>query len=136
MKKVLKFNFTSGSEVSMELRRDIYPNTELGIDLKLLTCKPGRLPVEAMLDGMLIHDDENHYTFTENALEKKVANPRNPHVYMGKHINVLKKDDGTLFLTFNRPHYTESFTFRNFCKEAAEELLIVAGLTEKEAAAI
>lgn len=122
--------------MNKDLITKLNPNTELGIDLKLLTCKPGRLPVEAMLDGMLIHDDENHYTFTENVLEKKAANPRNPHVYMGKHINVLKKDDGTLFPTFNRPHYTESFTFRNFCKEAAEELLIVAGLTEKEATAI
>ena len=59
--------------MNKDLITKLNPNTELGIDLKLLTCKPGRLPVEAMLDGMLIHDDENHYTFTENVLEKKAA---------------------------------------------------------------
>lgn len=122
--------------MNKDLITRLNPNTELGIDLKLLTRKPGRLPVEAVLDGVLIHDDENHYTFTENALEKKAANPRNPHVYMGKRINVVKKEDGTLFPTFKRPRYTESFAFRDFCHEAAEELLIVVGIIEKEATAV
>ena len=56
---------------------------------------------------------------------------RNPHVYLGKRINVNLKDDGTLYPTFNRPQYTESFTFQDFCREAAEELLAVAGLVEE-----
>ena len=57
---------------------------------------------------------------------------RNPHVYIGIRINVNRKDDGTLYPTFNRPRYTRDFSFQDFCREAAEELLLVAGLIEEE----
>ena len=80
---------------------------------------------------MLTRDDDYHYTAVENAIERKVARPRNPHVYLGKRINVNRKDDHTLYPTFNRPHYTKEFSFQDFCREAAEELLIVAGLVEE-----
>lgn len=114
------------------LFKDIHPHTELGVDLKLLTREPGRMPVGTMIDGAIVHDDEVHFTFIQNDQEKKVAAmQRNPHVYMGKCINVNRKDDGTLYPTFNRPKFTEHFTFQDFCREAAEELIIVAGLVEK-----
>ena len=114
------------------LFKDIHPHTELGVDLKLLTREPGRMPVGTMIDGAIVHDDEVHFTFIQNDPEKKVAAmQRNPHVYMGKCINVNRKDDGTLYPTFNRPQFTEHFTFQDFCREAAEELIIVAGLVEK-----
>lgn len=114
------------------LFKDIHPHTELGVDLKLLTREPGRMPVGTMIDGAIVHDDEVHFTFIQNDLEKKVAAmQRNPHVYMGKCINVNSKDNGTLYPTFNRPQFTEHFTFQDFCREAAEELIVVAGLVEK-----
>lgn len=84
------------------LFKDIHPHTELGVDLKLLTREPGRMPVGTMIDGAIVHDDEVH-----------------------------RKDDGTLYPTFNRPQFTEYFTFQDFCREAAEELIVVAGLIEK-----
>ena len=56
---------------------------------------------------------------------------RNPHIYVGRRINVNRKDDGTLYPTFNRPRYTKDFSFQDFCREAAEELLVVAGLVEE-----
>ena len=46
-------------------------------------------------------------------------------------INVVRRADGSLVLTFNRPTLNESFTFQDFCREAAEELLAVAGLIEE-----
>ena len=115
------------------LQKKLYPTTELDVDLKLMTRKPGRMPVGAMLDGAITHDKEDHFTFIQNDPEKKkvVVSMRNPHVYLGKRINVNRKDDGTLYPTFNRPRYTKEFTFQDFCRKAAEELLAVVGLVEK-----
>ena len=114
-----------------QLFRDFYPNTELGIDLKLITREPGRMTVGNSINCMLTHDGDYHYTAVENAIERKVAEQRNPHIYVGRRINVNRKDDGTLYPTFNRPNYTKDFSFQDFCREAAEELLVVAGLIEE-----
>ena len=76
-----------------KLFKDFYPNTEPGIDLKLITREPGRLPVGDSISCMLTHDDD--------------------------------------YPTFNRPSYTRDFSFQNFCREAAEELLVVAGLIQE-----
>ena len=113
------------------LFRDFYPNTELGIDLKLITREPGRLPVGDSINCMLTRDGDYHYTAVENTIERKVAEQRNPHIYVGRRINVNRKPNGTLYPTFNRPRYAKDFSFQDFCREAAEELLVVAGLIEK-----
>lgn len=116
------------------LFKDIHPNTELGIDLKLFTREPGRMEIGAFLDGAITHDGEDHFTFIQNAGEKKKVDvtQRNPHVYEGKRINVNRKDDGTLYPTFNRPRYNEKFTFQDFCREAADELYMIAGCFTKQ----
>lgn len=116
------------------LFKDLHPDTHLDVDLKLLTREPGHMPVGAMLDGTITHDKEDHFIFIQNDPEKKkvLVTMRNPHVYLGKSINVNRKDDGTLYPTFNRPQYTDSFTFQDFCREAAEELLAVGGLLGKD----
>ncbi len=36
-----------------------------------------------------------------------------------------------LYPTFDRLQHTESFTFNDFCPEASQEHLVVAGLVEK-----
>jgi hypothetical protein len=111
---------------------EFFPNTELGIDLKLMTREPGRLRVGTYLNGVITHDGEDHYSFVQNFVEKTTTTHRNPHVYVGKFVNVNRKDDGTLYPTFNRPQYTEEFSFKDFCHQAAEELLNVLGLVEEE----
>lgn len=114
------------------LFKDLFPTTELGVDLKLLTREAGRMSVGAYLDGVITRDGEDHFCFIQNDDGKKMAaTQRNPHVYMGKRINVNRKGDGTLYPTFCRPSYTEDFTFQDFCREAAEELLEVAGFGEE-----
>jgi hypothetical protein len=105
---------------------DFYPNTELDIDLKLITRKPGRMSVGDSINCMLTRNGDYHYTAVENAIKKKVTEKRPPHVYLGKRINVKRKDDGTLYPTFNRPRYNKDFSFQDFCREAAEELLMIA----------
>lgn len=135
--EVLNEYFQSNKPLAVAYRerlfKGFFPNTELGIDLKLITREPGRMDVGAYLDGAITHDSENHFTFIQNVFEKKKAavTPRNPHIYKGLHINVNRKDDGTLYPTFNRPHYTKDFIFQDFCREAAEELFAVAGLIEE-----
>ena len=111
---------------------NFYPNTELGIDLKLMTKEPGRMAVGEYLDGAITHDEEDHFTFVQNDSEKKKEKvvQRNPHVYEGKYINVNRKKDGTLYPTFNRPQFTESFTFQDFCQGAADELRIISGKSD------
>ena len=117
-----------------QLFKDFYPDTHLDVDLKLITREPGRMPVGAYLDGAITRDGENHFCFFQNDAEKKrlMMTQRNPHVYLGKRINVNRKYDGTLYPTFNRPCYTKDFSFQDFCREAAEELLVVTGLIEEE----
>ena len=111
--------------------KDFYPDTHLDVDLKLISREPGRMPVGAYLDGVITRDGEDHFCFIQNDEEKKrlVVTQRNPHVYLGKRINVNRKDDGSLYPTFNRPRY---ISFKNFCREAAEELIAVAGLVGEE----
>ena len=111
---------------------DLHPDTHLGVDLKVMKSEPGRMEVGEMLNGAIARDDENHFTFLQSLLEKKEDYARNPHIYCGKHINVILKKDGELWLTFNRPHYTNKFTFQDLCQEAAKELLTVAGFVGKK----
>ena len=110
---------------SRQLFKDLHPNTELGVDLKLLTCRPGRMAVGTCLEGTVVHDNDDHYTVIENAPEKKkVATVRrNPVVYSGGCINVHRLADG----------FYPDFSFRDFCLAAAQELLSVARLLGEEA---
>lgn len=115
-----------------QLFETIFPCTELDVDLKVFSLKPGRVREGEFLAGMLTRDGENHFSFVQNSSKKKrVVNPRNPHFYRGRCVNVVIKADGTRYTTFNRPNYSESFTFKHFCLKAAEELLEIAGLVEE-----
>ena len=120
------------NESSSKTEKGFYPNTELGIDLKLLTRKPGRLTDGEYLDGVITHDGEDHFTFVQNDSEKKKEKvvQRNPHLYEGTYINVNRKKDGTLYPTFNRPLFSERFTFQDFCQGAANELRIISGKSD------
>ena len=131
MKSVLNDNM---NESSNKLGRELFPNTELGIDLKLMTRKPGRLAVGEYLDGTITRDGEDHFSFIQDDSYKKKVKviQRNPHVYEGTFININRKPDGTLYPTFNRPRYTKKFTFQDFCWEAANELRMVVGEMAKK----
>ena len=134
--EVLNEYFQSNEPLAVAFRdrifKDFFPDTHLDVDLKLITRKPGRMPVGAYFNGAITRDEENHFTFIQDVPKKKVVvSIRYPHVYKGTRINVTRNDNGKLYPTFNRPRYTESFTFQDFCREAAEELLAVISLVEK-----
>jgi hypothetical protein len=81
--------------------------------------------------GVLTRDGREHFMFIEDASERKPVR-RYPFVYRGYCINVTRRDDGSLCPHFRMPHCTRYYTFRDFCREAAEELLMIAGLVEEE----
>ena len=115
------------NESSSKAGKGFYPNTELGIDLKLMTKEPGRMAVGEYLDGAITHDEEDHFTFVQNDQEKKLQKgvQGNPHVYEGAYSKVNRKKDGTLYPAFNRPQFSERCTFQDFGQGAADELLCI-----------
>ena len=124
-----------------ELFRSLFPNTELDVDLKLLTRRPGRLAEGERLHGVIERDGEEHFTFVENAasprLESKPQTVRRyPKVYEGQCINVSRMDDGTLRLTFKHPRFSRNYTFLDFCLEAANELETVAYSLDQDVSAL
>ena len=105
--------------------------TELCVDLKTILTSDRRAKMRKDYRGVLTRDGREHYTFIEDAQERKLAR-RYPLVYQGYCINVTRRDDGSLHPHFRLPHCTQYYTFRDFCREAAEELLLIAGLIEEE----
>ena len=105
-------------------------NTELCVDLKTILTSDRKAKRFKDYRGVLTRDGREHFTFMEEAPERK-ARKHNPCVYKGYTINVHRRDDGTLYPHFRLPQYTRFYTFRDFCREAAEELLMVAGLVEE-----
>ena len=128
------FTPTSVSELTPTLTPHLTPhffNTELCVDLKTILTSDRRAKMRKDYTGVLTRDGRDHFTFIENAPERKTCK-RNPLVYRGYAINVHRKDDGTLCPNFRLPQYSKHYTFKDFCREAAEELLMMAGLGEEE----
>lgn len=112
------------------LFKDLHPNTEPCVDLKLYTRKPGRLPVGANIKCILVHHSEDGYTCIEDSPEMKKprVTRRNPVIFVGDCVNVHLLADGTKRLEFNRPRFNSSYTFGDFCLAAAQELVTIARL--------
>lgn len=112
---------------------DVFPHTEPCCELKLFTRQPGRLNEGTMLEGIIARDGGERYVFVQNDSKKKVTTMRRtPIIFSGGCINVHRLDDGTLRLDFNHPRFDPSFTFRDFCLAAAQELLTIARLLGEE----
>lgn len=108
----------------------LYPNTELGVDLKLVTQEQGRMELGEYLDGMITRDGEDHFTFVENDTERGKAERRNPSIYMGQWINVKRRADGTVYPTFKRTKGIGAGKLGDYAVNTTCELLMVAGKHE------
>lgn len=108
----------------------LYPNTELDVDLKLVTQKQGRMELGEYLDGMITRDGEDHFTFVENAAEQRKATRRNPSIYMGQWINVKRRADGTVYPTFKRTKGIGAGKLGDYAVNTTCELLMVVGKHE------
>ena len=117
------------------LFKDLFPDTHLSVDLKVLTRQPGHMDIGDMILGTLVRSSEDQFTLIENDAEKKLVKPvrRNPIVFEGGTVNVHRLADGSYRLEFARPRFFKEYTFRDFCLAASQELLVVARLLgEKE----
>lgn len=108
----------------------LYPNTELGVDLKLVTQEQGRMELGEYLDGMITRDGEDHFTFVENDTEQRKAECRNPSIYMGQWINVKRRADGTVYPTFKRTKGIGAGKLGDYAVSTTCELLMVVGKHE------
>lgn len=108
----------------------LYPNTELDVDLKLVTQKQGRMELGEYLDGMITRDGEDHFTFVENAAEQRKAERRNPSTYEGQWINVKRRADGTVYPTFKRTKHIGAGKLGDYAVNTTCELLMVVGKHE------
>ena len=108
----------------------LYPNTELDVDLKLVTQKQGRMELGEYLDGMITRDGEDLFTFVENATEQRKATRRNPSIYMGQWINVKRRADGTVYPTFKRTKGIGAGKLGDYAVNTTCELLMVVGKHE------
>ena len=108
----------------------LYPNTELDVDLKLVTQEQGPMELGEYLDGMITRDGEDHFTFVENDTEQRKAERRNPSIYMGQWINVKRRADGTVYPTFKRTKGIGAGKLGDYAVSTTCELLMVAGKHE------
>lgn len=132
---ILQDYFEDSNEPLAVAYRSLFPDTHLGVDLKVMNDEPKHMDVGETLDGTLARDGEYHFLFEKKSVEKKAkAARRNPIIFAGGCVNVHLLADGTKRLEFNRPHFYPDFTFRDFCIAAAQELLTIARLLEGKGA--
>lgn len=120
----------AGSACSGRAWTGLYPNTELDVDLKLVTQEQGRMELGEYLDGMITRDGEDHFTFVENATEQRKAERRNPSIYEGQWINVKRRADGTVYPTFKRTKSIGAGKLGDYAVSTTCELLMVVGKHE------
>ncbi len=132
-KKVMSKNVTTSTALSkINNEKGWNHNVDLCMDVKTYLRNDHITQIGKDYSGVLNRDSDYHYTFTEGGLEKKnaVSILRSPHVYRGSCVNVVRRADGNLYPTFNRPKYSEGFGFQDFCIAAAKELIEASSLGE------
>lgn len=138
MKQVLNPNMLAGSKKENEPR--LFPNTEICVDLKLLTLKPVDLSYGDELLGYLRKDSEDHLTFTEKQKQTseygKSKKKTYPYPYKGELISFTQRDDGTFRSHFKDfaipPTLTEKEVRKLGNKLKREFVDALLGLVEKK----
>lgn len=116
-----------------QLFKDLFPDTHLCVDVKVLSVKPGRIPIGKFFEGYFTRNDEDKFLIIEKASDKKVKTvQRNPVIFAGRCVNVHLLSDGSKRLEFNRPRFFPGYSFSDFCVAAARELLTIARLLGEE----
>jgi hypothetical protein len=116
------------------MRKIFNRNTHLCVNLKTCLLGDPIMQRTKRYHGVLTRDivttdyvfDDEHFTFTETGDRRRVH--RNECIYSGRCVNVNRRIDGSLLLSFNRPRFNRELTFRDFCRMAAKELVVVSGL--------
>jgi hypothetical protein len=123
-----------------------HSNTDLGCDLKTILRSDVRMKTGKEYQGVLRLDSEGivdeflyrdpHYTFIETA--PPTAGKRNLHLFVGQHITVTRRDDGSLRPNFKPMKVDKDFSVAKYASGVANELLwaleglIENGMVEEE----
>ena len=110
---------------------ELYPDTFLDVNLKVEKRMKGRMKIGELLAGVLSRDGYDHLTFVQNAKTNGKTQKRKAHLYRGTHVNVLVGHD-CFVLSFKHPMLSTTRQLGDFCREAADELYVVAGLIERK----
>ena len=116
-----------------ELFHGLYPNTELCIDLKTYTRRPGRMEPLDLHYGTLVRDvEEDRFIFAETARGPK-ADERNPHLYEGENLTVTLRKDGSLRVNLRDAHIVKGFPVEAYADAVRNEICqALTGLLIKE----
>ena len=117
-----------------------HTNTDLGCDLKTILRSDRRMKHGKDYQGVLRLDAEGdvdeylttdtHYTFVET---RPWSMKRNPRVYMGEHISVTRRDDGSLRLNFRPLKTDDHFSVERYALGVYNEIcMALYGLVEEE----
>ena len=79
----------------IKMNKVLNANTELCIDLKTILTSDRRAKMRKDYPGVLTRDGREHFTFIEDAQERKLAR-RNPLIYKGYCINVTRRPRGSI----------------------------------------
>lgn len=114
-----------------EPRLDLYPHTELCVDLKLDMRTPGKPQIGELMAGILVRDAYDHYSFMENATAKSKTVKRKSHLFRGAYFNLLT--DGKSFtISVNHVQKQTLAGLAEICGRAADELYMLKGLIERK----
>lgn len=101
------------------MKKVLNSNTHLCVDVKTFLRNERIAKLNKQYTGVLTRDAEEHFTFVETP--SLTDGRRNPRVYDGKCITVTLWADGSL-----HPNFKQKVFGRDFCCEAAKELLSLA----------
>ena len=140
MKKVLNSNIKAGSRKASEPRlvgsivseklQVWNRNTDLCMDVKTILRSDRVTKVGKDYLGVLTRDNNYLCTFIETL--PPPPDKRNPQVYVGKHITITRRDDGTYRPNFRPMKVDANFSLERYALGVYNELcLALGGLVEE-----
>ena len=95
-------------------------NTFLCVDLKTLLADDRVLVLDKPCKGILVRDDQDHFTFSEASPASAKPIKKHPFYIRGARVNIKIDDDGRYYLTVNKPRKGDDFYV--FCYNLIDEL--------------
>lgn len=102
----------------------LFPTTELCVDLKILSRKRRRMGVGEVKAGVLVHDNDEHFRFVENAYTKRAKKSRHRCLFHGSLVNLLQNERGQQKTTFRQQPFEAPEQQRRKALLTAQEILL------------
>jgi hypothetical protein len=118
MNKVLNCKNTKAGSKKSNKPRHWNRNTDLCVDMKTILRIDRIAMIGKDYQGVLRHDKEYHYTFTEIHNVDK----RNPRVFDGRYITITLRNDGSLRPNFKEVTMGHKFNIDDYATGVSNEL--------------